>query len=310
MIIVTDTELENESFGSSVVTVGNFDGVHLGHKALISQAIKRAKEFRATAVVYTFDPHPLRLFNPAQCPPTLTDFTRKSELLEELGADVVVRARFDRDYAMRPPSWFSRHVLAEQLNAVEVWIGEDFVFGKNRTGDVHTLAEEGRELGYGVHWLGAVTIDGERISSTRVREAVANRNFALAKRLLGRPYLLNGAIVHGEARGSKLGYPTANLLAHEECLPPSGVYAGWASVRNKRYIAAINVGTNPTFDAERTTVEAHLLDFADDLYGQAMTLEFVEPIRAEIAFASPQALSKQIGLDVIEIRRIMEALKR
>lgn len=289
------------------VAVGNFDGVHLGHKALVETIRMRAAELGGPSVVYTFDPHPLKVINPSACPPELTDFSHKAALLEKLGLDVLVRVTFDHEYAAREPAWFAEEVLGTQLEAAEVWIGPDFAFGRNRTGTAALLAEMGAKTGFAVRTLAPFLVDGERVSSTRVRQAVASRDFRLAGKLLGRPWSLHGPVVHGEGRGRGLGFPTANLLPREECMPPPGVYAARARLdfQGPWIGAAVNIGANPTFNAPVTTVEAHLLDNAGDLYGRSMELRFVEGIRGEIAFASAKALAEHIARDIEEIRRVL-----
>lgn len=308
MEIVADNELTPGIYSGSTVAVGNFDGVHLGHKALIGAVCLGAKKRGGPSVVYTFDPHPLKILNPSASPAMLTDFAQKAELLDSLGVDVLVRARFDHDYASMEPSWFAEDVLSRVLGASEVWIGPDFAFGRNRTGNVETLRETGARLGYGVRFHDPLMVRGGRVSSTWVRRAVSERDFTLASELLGRPFAVHGPVVRGEARGRKLGFPTANILHREECIPPPGVYACRALLDggNGWLKAAVNIGANPTFGASKTTVEAHLLDFSGDIYGRNVRIEFVKAIRGEIAFASVEKLVNQIGRDVADARAVLE----
>ncbi len=307
MEIVADSELNPGHYKGSTVAVGNFDGVHLGHRALVGAVRERAASLGGPAVVYTFDPHPLKVLNPSAAPQNLTDFDQKAELLGELGVDVLVRARFDHEYAAREPAWFAEWVLKELLDAREVWIGPDFAFGRNRTGNRETLLKTGAKLGYEVRNQPAETVDGERVSSTRVRKAIADRDFTLAAKLLGRPYAVHGPIVHGVGRGKMLGFPTANVLPREECLPPLGVYAALAHLEGEEAAlgAAVNIGPNPTFGSAPVTVEAHLLDRGGDLYGRDVRLSFVSAIRGEIAFASVDALVSQIARDVEKVRGVL-----
>lgn len=272
----------------------------MGHRALVGTIRERAAELGGPSVVYTFDPHPLKVLNPPACPPELTDFQHKAALLEQLGLDVLVRTTFDHEYASRSPAWFAGEVLAGQLGAAEVWVGPDFAFGRNRTGTTDTLREAGRLLGFEVRTLSPLVVDGERVSSTRVRKAVVSRDFALAGRLLGRPWSVHGPVVKGVGRGRQLGYPTANVLQREECIPPPGVYAAWARLdfAGEWIAAAVNIGSNPTFGAQNLTVEAFLPDFSGDIYGRTLELRFVKGIRGEIAFASVEALVEHIGRDV------------
>lgn len=305
MDILTDSELRPGRFAASAVAVGNFDGVHLGHQALIRCLVERGTALGGASIVYTFDPNPLRVLHPAACPPMLTDFADKASRVAQLGADVMVRVRFDREYAARPAEWFASDVLGDQLGAAEVWVGPDFAFGRARKGGPAMLSRVGAVKGYTVRSLPPVVIDGERVSSTRVREAVYAADFGEASRLLGRPFSLHGRVAHGVGRGKELGFPTANLAPREECLPPEGVYAARAVVAGKTLSAAVNIGGNPTFGPGAVTVEAHLLDFKDSLYGEEMEILFVRRIRGEIAFGSAEALAAQIGRDVAAVRGVL-----
>lgn len=309
MEIITDAGLVPGRFQRSVVTIGNFDGVHVGHQALLAEVRRRARDLGGPAVAYTFDPHPLRVLDPSICPPSLTDFEQKTELIAALGVDVLVRARFDREYAARPPEWFAGEVLGRALGAAEIWAGPDFAFGQGRRGNAAFLRAQGERWGYTVASLPAFVVDGDRVSSTRVREAVRAKDFAGAGRLLGRPYALHGPVAHGFSRGRDLGFPTANCVPREECIPPAGVYAAWAEVEGLRHPAAVNVGTNPTFAQPGAppllTVEAHLLDGPRDLYGRQIRIVFVEAIRGEIAFSGAGALIAQIGRDVEKAKKIL-----
>ena len=239
----------------------------------------------------------------------LCDFTDKAERISALGVDVMVRARFDRAFAEQPPHWFAERVLGELLGAAEVWVGPDFAFGRARKGTVALLEAVGAQRGYVVRCLDPVRVNDERVSSTRVRKAVKSANFAEAAHLLGRPFTLRGTVVHGHQRGRELGFRTANIAPREECLPPDGVYAAWVYRHGERISAALNVGPNPTFELGEELVEAHLLDFDGELYGEQLEVEFVERIRAEIAFRNVQDLARQIGLDVGRIRDILDSVQ-
>lgn len=308
MQIIEHSQLAPRQFERSVVTVGNFDGVHLGHQALLRRVVQRARERDAVSVVYTFHPHPLRVLNPAFCPPLLTAFEDRAARLASQGVDALVWARFDREYAAQEPEEFARRTLAGSLGAVEVWVGPDFAFGRGRRGSVEFLRREGRELGFALEVLPAFGLEGEAVSSTRIRQAVAEADFEAAQRLLGRPYALHGPVVRGAGRGRGLGFPTANVLVREECLPPPGVYAAWASWGDSCRPAALNIGPNPTFGAEETTVEAYLLDFGGDLYGAELELRPLAALRREIAFRTPADLVRQIAADVEETRRLLGLL--
>ncbi|GAB4259461.1 bifunctional riboflavin kinase/FAD synthetase [Deferrisoma sp.] len=305
MRVIEHNQLAPGTLGGSVVTIGNFDGVHLGHRELIGRVVARAGELGAASVVYTFHPHPLRVLNPAYCPPLLTSFEDRVARIEELGVDVLVWARFDREYAAQDPTDFVRRTLVDALGAREIWVGPDFGFGRERRGSIALLEEEGRRAGFRVRVLPQFLLDGEVVSSTRIRRAVQSADFETAARLLGRPYTLHGPVIHGAARGRRLGFPTANVLPREECLPPAGVYAAWAETPSGTYGAAVNIGPNPTFGASASGVEAYLLDFSGDLYGVELRIQPVVRIRGEIAFRSVDDLVAHIRSDVTEVRRLL-----
>jgi len=305
MRIIEHSQLSPRQFERSVLTLGNFDGVHRGHQALLRQVSERARARQAASAVYTFHPHPLKVLNPAFCPPLLTAFEERTERIAATGIEILVWARFDREYAAQEPEDFVRRTLAGCLNAVELWVGPDFAFGRGRRGTIDLLRRLGDELGFSVEILSAFALDGEVVSSTRIRQAVAEGDFETARQLLGRPYALHGPVVRGEGRGHGLGFPTANVLVREECLPPPGVYAAWASGALGCRPAALNVGSNPTFGNAETTVEAYLLDFAGDLYGAELELRPVAALRGEIAFRSAADLVVQIARDVEETRRVL-----
>ena len=302
MQVLNDTDLRPGLFSGSVVTMGNFDGVHLGHKALLRHICERAKKTGGPSVVYTFDPHPLRVLNPSFCPKMLLDFEGKVHLIAQEDVDFLVRVRFERYYAEMEPEAFADNVIGGDLGAKEVWIGPDFAFGRGRSGNIELLAEVGSRKGYTVHSLEPFMLDGERVSSTAVRAAVERCDFKRAEELLGRPYVVSGPVVHGRAVGKGLGFPTANILPRQECLPPNGVYSAWAEISGGRYMAAVNIGSNPTFDGVELSVEAFLLDFDADIYGDELKLTFNSPVRGEVAFNSPDALAKQIARDVERVR--------
>ncbi len=305
MQILNDADFTPGRFSNTAVAIGNFDGVHLGHRHLLGVLTERAREIGGASVVVTFDPHPLRVLNPARCPPMLCDFRQKAEIIEEMGIDALVRVRFDREFAQMPPLGFAREIVGRSLGAREVFVGPDFAFGKGRAGDIALLSAVGAKEGFSVRTVGSFEVDGERVSSTAVRNAVFASDFGRARRLLGRPYELSGRVVHGKSRGRGLGFPTANLLPRQECLPVDGVFAAWLFQGGKRMKAAVNVGSNPTFGAGEKSVEAFLLDFTGDLYGEELSLRFVRQLRGEVAFGSVEALVAQIEKDVAEVREIL-----
>jgi riboflavin kinase/FMN adenylyltransferase len=310
MQIIEHSQLRSRQFERSVITVGNFDGVHRGHQALLRRVAQRARDLDAVSLVYTFHPHPLKVLNPSFCPPLLTAFEERTARIAAEGVDALVWARFDREYAAREPEDFARETLAGRLGARELWVGPDFAFGRGRRGTIELLRAVGAVAGFSVETLTAFELDGQVVSSTRVRQAVAEADFPTAERLLGRPYALHGPVVHGVGRGRGLGFPTANLLVREECVPPAGVYAAWVCEEGMCRPAALNIGSNPTFGAGETSVEAYLLDFEGDLYGAEVELRPVAALRGEIAFRDPADLVRQIRKDVEEVRRVLDLRER
>lgn len=288
------------------IAIGNFDGVHLGHRMLVERALEaaRANGPDADAVVLTFDPHPASVLARG-VPPAITSLGRRLELLAALGLTATVVQPFDRAFAQRSAESFVRDVLVGALHVATVVVGSDFRFGAGRSGEPAALRRFAEELGFSVVIVDKLSVDGEVCSSSRIREHVRAGRVAEAARLLGRPFALDGVVVHGEKRGRTIGYPTANLaLAPERLCPVEGIYAGWAILADgTRHKAAISVGKNPTFgDGGPRTIEAYLLDWQGDLYDQTLRLELVAHLRGEQKFASVDALVAQIEADVAATR--------
>jgi len=293
-----------------VVTVGNFDGVHRGHQALVTAAVSRALESFGSAVALTFDPHPARVLQPERAPRSLMTLEHKAEYLAALGVDVLAVLPFTHDLAAESPEGFARVVLAGTLRARAVVVGAGFRFGKGRAGDVALLRRLGESLEFEVFAVPAVMHEGRPVSSTRIRESLAAGDVASAAALLGRPYFVEGRVVRGEGRGRTLGVPTANLDAANEILPKNGVYAARARVATGVLRpAVVNVGRRPTFGGDALTVEAHLLDFEADLYGQSLRLFFQARLRDERTFADKGALVRQIHEDKSTAARILEGAR-
>jgi riboflavin kinase/FMN adenylyltransferase len=288
------------------VTIGNFDGVHRGHVALIDSAARWAEPEGGHTVVLTLDPHPARLLDPARAPATLTTLDQKGELLAALGVDAFVVLPFTAELARRPAEEFVRQVLVRALEARMVVVGEDFRFGHRRRGDVAALESLGAQLGFGVRAVAPVVHGGRPVSSSRVREALARGQVEEARLLLGRPFFIDGRVVEGERRGRTLGFPTANLETPNETLPQGGVYAARCRVPSGRWVpAVVNIGRRPTFGGGAVSVEAHLIDFDADLYGADLRTEFAERLREERRFEGPEPLVAQIHEDVSRARAAM-----
>jgi len=291
---------------ASVVTIGNFDGVHLGHRALLRGVVAAARERGAEAVVTTFDPHPMTVIHPDSAPPRLTTPAHRLALLEEQGVDAVLVLPFTRELSLWSPAEFVSRVLVSGLHAAEVHVGENFRFGHRAAGDVTTLRELGEELGFAVVAV-PLTGDTTRWSSTYVRQSLAEGDVASAAAALGRPHRVEGPVVEGDKRGRQLGYPTANLdLPPGTAIPADGVYAGWLTrADGTRLPAAISIGTNPTFGGTNRRVEAYVLDRDDlELYGEHVAVDFLARLRETVRFDGIEPLLAQMALDVEQARQL------
>ncbi len=297
--------------GPVVVALGNFDGVHLGHQVVVRRAVEEARSRGMRAVAVTFDPHPRAVLRPGSEPKLLTVLEVREELLLGCGVDEVRVLRFDLELSKKSPGDFVREVLVGELGAGVVVVGENFRFGYKASGDVKDLDRHMRDAGgeaYAVptYVLGEAAGSGEAINSTRIRVLLHDGEAREAARLLGRPYSLRGVVVEGDKRGHALGFPTANVLPGAVALVPGrGVYAGHVRVGEERYGACTNVGVAPTFERRESRVEAYLLDYEGDLYGEVIDLTFEERLRPEKQFSGAYELKEQIARDVAEARRVV-----
>ncbi len=286
-----------------VLTIGNFDGVHRGHQELLSRVVERARALDAPATVYTFDPPPRVVLEPGRHPPRILSLPDKVKLLGTHDIDRVVVETFDLAFARNPASWFVDQVLATRLCPVELIVGHDFRFGRGREGTAAWVHERLPDLPF--TQLDAQKEGDEIISSSRIREAVATGQVALAARMLGRCHRLRGLVVPGDGRGRTIGVPTANIDPETELLPARGVYAvRLIDGEGEGLPAVANLGVRPTFEGRTYTVEVHLLDFVGDLYGHRVSVDFVERIRGERRFAGPQELVARIQMDIQTAREI------
>ncbi len=289
----------------TAVTVGNFYAVHKGHQSLIRKVKRRAAELDALATVVTFEPHPQKVLRGIG-PPGLCTPDRKLELLEEAGVEQVVILAFTPELSRVEPEEFIERILVKELAVKAIVVGSDFRFGRYARGDVTMLKSFGRRLGFFVEGARMAEADGQTISSTAIRHALAEGDVKWAAKALGRPYRLPGKVVHGAGRGRGLGFPTANLNPPPEvCLPGPGIYAGYTLNAGRRLPSAISVGTNPTFGENPLSVEAFVIDFEGDLYGREVEFEFTARLRDHVAFPSVEALNEAIAADVEEVRRIL-----
>lgn len=290
-------------FSRTVVTVGNFDGVHLGHRAILSRVLRRARELECQPVVLTFDPHPLKVLNPQTQLRLLTTPAQKVELLKSVGLSVVV-VPFTREFSAIPAREFVQSYFWERLKAREVVVGHDYRFGYRREGNIELLKEMGQALGFTVQVVWAVEVDSAVVSSSLIRAMLRLGKVREANRLLGRDYGVIGQVVAGKGRGAKLlGVPTANLAPENDLLPASGIYAVWVQKDGNRLPGVANIGTCPTFNNQELSLEVHLLDFNGDLYGERLQVDFVARLREERRFLSIDELAAQIRADVNAARQ-------
>ena len=291
--------LERAPIAGSAIALGNFDGVHLGHQALLS----RARELGHPAVL-TFDPHPIHVLHPGRGPTLLTSTARRLELFESLGVELAGVQPFTRAFAGTPAREFER-LLLEEGRPAHVLVGPDFAYGAHRQGTLEALGEAASACGIQLHVIEPVSVEGAMVSSTRIRDALREGRVAEAARLLGRPFDLDGKVIQGAQRGRTLGFPTANLEVLTPLVPATGIYAVRARLADGRWLAgAASIGHNPTFGEGALSVEVYLIDFEGDLYGQPMRVAFLERLRPEQRFDSVQALIAQMEQDVARARAI------
>jgi riboflavin kinase/FMN adenylyltransferase len=300
-----------------VVTVGMYDGVHRGHQELIGTAVARARAMRRPCLLLTFDPHPAEVIRPGSHPAILTSMDRKAELVAELGVDAMCVLPFTPEFMRLSPETFTHTVLVEHLHAAQVVVGQNFTYGFKAAGTVDSLAVEGRRFGFAVEGIALAEdssdSDTVTISSTYIRACVAAGDMTSAARALGRPHRVDGVVVRGDRRGRDIGYPTANVESPPfTAIPADGVYAGYLVTRDprsgasrERFPAAISVGSNPTFQGSRRTVEAYVLDFDGDLYGEHVGVEFVQRLRPMAAFDHLDGLLEAMAKDVSDTRQIL-----
>jgi riboflavin kinase/FMN adenylyltransferase len=296
--------------GDSAVTIGVFDGVHSGHRHLLSRLISEADRHRLTSIVITFADHPRGVLHPDVAPKLLTTIDERVALLRETGADLVIPVSFDKALSTLTAREFAV-LLKEHVHMTGLVVGPDFAMGHRREGDGTTLAALGQEMGFFVEMIEPLrSVEGPVVRSTSIREAIAEGDMARAAVMLGREYSLAGTVVKGHGRGSGLGFATANLIVPKGAMVPrDGIYAAWAMVDGERYMAATSIGFNPTFEDSGHSIEAYLMEFEGDLYGSEVRLDFVRRLRDELKFDTVEGLQRQIDDDVAETRAALEAIR-
>lgn len=309
MHLIEDLEKIKEPFKNTVITIGNFDGVHIGHQALFHAVIEKADAIGGTSVAMTFEPHPIRVLKPNGHPPLITLYEQKVELIASTGIDVLIGVPFTLAFAAIPARQFVEDLLVKRIGMRAIVIGNDYTFGKGREGNLKMLQALGKELGFEVivmNWIEMNNTVQGRISSTRVRKLVMAGKVAKARNLLGRYYQIRGTVATGRNRGGKLlGCPTANINLYDELCPQTGVYAVTVECKGEKFKGVANIGYSPTFDDHLFTVEVHLLDFNGNLYDEKIRVNFIERIRDEKKFSGIAELSTQIQKDIQTARVLL-----
>jgi riboflavin kinase/FMN adenylyltransferase len=299
MNIFRTLEEISPEFHNAYVTIGNFDGVHVGHRYIFNRIIEEARQVGSKAVVITFDPHPKMILHPDRRPFYLiTTLEEKMALLEEIGIEGVFLIPFSLEYAQTTARSFICDILWQSFRVRKVFIGHDYTFGRGKEGKQQLLEEFGKELGFDVQVIDAVKVKDTVISSTLIRNLILDGKVKEAADFLGRPYNLKGPVIRGHQRGTGMGFPTANLAPEKVLVPRTGVYAAIVLADGKKYAAMLNIGYNPTFGNEELAIEVHLLDFHEDIYGKTLQVYFIDRLRDEMRFATPEDLVHQIQQDV------------
>ncbi len=309
MKIVRHIDDPGMSLEASVVTLGNFDGIHVGHQALIGGAVREAKKRKLPSVVLTFEPHPLKVLAPERAPKMLLTHKDKMQLLRALGVDIVVIQHFDLAFAKLTAESFVHSLLAGKLKARQVWVGSDLRFGQGRKGGVAELQKWGGELGFSVSTVGPIMVSDHRVSSSRIRQMVMEGQVDKVEPMLGRYHFLSGRVVGGHRRGRDLGFPTANIVTRTEVLPSDGIYATLFHLGERRLMSVSSIGVNPTFGLGPRSIESYIFNFQEAIYGAAVKLFFVKRIRPEVNFNSINELIAQMHQDVARATAVFRELK-
>ncbi len=308
MQVIKDLKEISRPFKNAVVTIGNFDGIHVGHQALFRQVIDKAESIGGTSVVLTFEPHPIRVLNCDKHFPLITLYDQKVELIEATGVDTLICVSFSSEFATTPARTFVKDTLYDIIGMRSVIVGEDYSFGKGRRGNISLLREMGKSLGFEVIVSQWVELESRRVSSTEIRNLVRDGHVEEARNLLGRYYQVRGTVVVGRDRGGRLlGFPTANLRLYDELCPKGGVYAVTVECGGTTYEGVANIGYSPTFENGEFSVEVHVLGFDQQIYNLAIRVNFVQRLRGEKKFPGPEALAAQIKLDIEKAREILSS---
>lgn len=308
MEIIRDFGNLEHPLSNSIATIGNFDGVHLGHREIFRKVNKAAADAGGHSVVITFFPHPLKVLAPGKAPLLINTYAEKETLIEASGIDCLIVIPFTREFAVITAEQFIKDILVGRLGVRKIIIGYDYAFGREREGNVDLLRRLGGEMGFDVEVLEPIGADGTIYSSSRIRQLIEEGKVREVVALLGRHFSIGGVVVHGHQRGKGLGFPTANLETDKELIPGYGVYAVKVKIDEQVYDGACNIGDNPTFDDGKRSIEVFIFDFAGDLYGREVRLYFVERIRGEEKFADAAALKQAIAADVARCRELLQGV--
>jgi riboflavin kinase/FMN adenylyltransferase len=309
MEIVEHIDKIEKPYNNAVITIGNFDGVHIGHQALFHEVIEKADSIGGTSIVMTFEPHPVRVLKQNGHPPLITLYEQKVELIENSGIDVLICIPFTGEFAAISAKEFVENILLTRIGVKVMVVGKDYTFGKNREGNLELLQTYAKNFGFEViatDWILALNKSPDRISSTRTRELVMAGKMGEAQKLLGRYYQIRGVVTPGHNRGGRLlGFPTANIILHDELCPKTGVYAVTVEFENKQHKGVANIGYSPTFGDQIFSVEVHILDFNENIYDRKIRVNFIQRIRDEKKFSNISELSDQIKKDIVKARKIL-----
>jgi len=306
MEVINGIEEVSRSFRNPVLTIGNFDGVHLGHVGIFHRVKDLARALGGESLVMTFHPHPIKVLSPGNGPPLITLHEQKVQLIEAAGIDVLIVVQFTIAFAQMTADDFVERILHEKIGARAVIVGPDYRFGRDRRGNIAFLMTMGKKFNFEVHVVPDLTVNGKEVSSSAIRSFILAGDVERARTMLGRDYQVSGRVVRGRDRGGRLlGFPTANLVLMEKLTPKQGVYATEVWVGGRRYQGATNIGYNPTFRNGVLSVETHIIDFSGDLYGKTLQVRFIKRLRDEKAFSGPQELAAQIQRDVRQAREIL-----
>lgn len=292
----------DEKFSNPVLTIGNYDGIHVGHQKIIEKIMSKARELNGTSVLMTFHPHPMTVLKPDKFIGLITPIYFKKRLIEKTGIDVLIIAPFTDEFRLIPHEAFVDNLLVKKLGIRGLIVGYDFKFGKEGKGNVEYLASHSAQSGFFFEIQEAITLEGEKVGSNRIRKMIQEGDVKKAAHHLGRPYALEGTVAEGDGRGRTIGFPTINLKTDFPLIPKRGVYVSEVEIEGKRLQAVTNIGFNPTFDGQRQTIESYILDFSGNLYGRSITLHFLARLRDELKFSSADELVEWIGRDVRSAR--------